>query len=144
MKPAESEIVLRQRLGPMVEPVSARRALTLMSAFYEEQRAEDVSLDEDGDMLLFEWGVYHFTGSASFELGITRQFVVTGEDEPYQLHLTLHFTPNDSLRSLKDGSGWCHSPAELPAFRKFVETSAAFRAVADEKPSRVALYFGQC
>ena len=144
MKPSHSETALRKRLGKPIEGVTPRRALEAMFAFYAEQRAADVAIEDDGDMLLYEWGVYSLTGPESFLLGITRQFILTGEDEPYQLQLMLHFTPTDSLRLLKDGNRWCHSPDELPAFRQFVESSAPFKAVADAKPSRVELYFEQC
>jgi hypothetical protein len=144
VKPSQSETAFKTRLGEPVEGVTPRRALEAMFAFYAGQRAEDVAIDEDGDMLLYEWGVYSFTGPESFQLGITRQFIVTDEDEPYQLHLTLHFTPTDALRLLKDGNKWCHSPDELPGFGHFVESSAPFNAVADAKPSRVELYFERC
>ena len=144
MKHSNSEDALKKRLGQPVDAITPCYALDTMFAFYAEQRADDVAIDEDGDMLLYEWGVYGFTGPESFQLGITRQFIVTGEDEPYQLHLTLHFAPTDALRQLKSDSEWCHSPDELPAFRQSVESSAPFRAVADAKSSRVELRFEQC
>ena len=144
MKPKQSKTAFRKRLGEPVEGVTPRRALETMLAFYAAQRVEDVVIDEDGDMLLYEWGVYSFTEPESFQLGITRQFIVTDEDEPYQLHLTLHFAPTDVLQQLRSGSEWCHSPDELSAFSQFVESSAPFKTLADTKPSRVELYFEQC
>jgi hypothetical protein len=144
VKPSQSETAFRKRLGGPIEGVTPRRVLEAMFAFYAEQRAEDVDIDEDGDMLLYEWGVYRFTGPESFQIGIVRQFCVIDEDEPYQLHMTLLFAPPDAYRQLEDGNKWCHSPEELPAFREFVESSAAFKAVADTNPSRVELYFEQC
>ena len=144
MKPADSEDVLKQRLGQPVDTITARHAVDAMFAFYAEQRADDVVIEEDGDMLLYEWGIYSFSGPESFQFDITRQFIVTGEDEPYQLHLTLHFVPTDALRQIKNGNEWCHSPDELPAFRQSVESSAAFGTLADAKPSRLELYFHQC
>lgn len=144
MRPDESEGALTKRLGRPLEALTARRALRAMLGFYVGQRAEDVDVDEDGDMLLFEWGVYGFTGPESFQFTLTRQFIVTGEDEPYQLHLTLHFDPDDALRAIPGGSRWCRSPGESSAFGQFVESSAPFNAVADAEPSRVELYFEQC
>lgn len=144
MKSSDSEDVLKKRLGQPVDTITPRHAVNAMFEFYAEQRADDVVIDEDGDMLLYEWGVYGFTGPESFQFDITRQFIVTGEDEPYQLHLTLHFAPTDALRQFKNGNEWCHSPDGLPAFRQFVESSAPFGALADAKPSRVELYFDHC
>ena len=93
MKSAESEKALKMRLNRPLESLTARSALGAMFAFYTEQSADDVALDEDGDMLVYEWGVYSFTGPETFQLSITRQFITTDDDEPYQLRLTLHFTP---------------------------------------------------
>jgi len=149
MKPSESQDELKKRLGPSIDAITPRRALDAMSAFYAEQRADDVAIDQDGDMLLYQWGVYSFTKPESFRLGITRQFIVTDEDEPYQdepyqLHLTLHFDPTPALRQLERGSEWCRTPEELADFRRIVESSAPFKALADTKPSRVDLRFEQC
>lgn len=144
MKPSQAESVFRTRLGEIDEDITPRRAMDAMLAFYSQQRADNVVIEDDGDMLLYEWGLFSFSGPESFQLGLTRQFIETDEDEPYQLRLTLHFVPTDSLRRLKGGSNWCHSPEELPAFRQFVEDSEAFRAIADSKPSRVEVCFDRC
>ena len=143
MKPSESEEALRKRVGPDIDASTPRRAFEAMFAFYVDKRVEDVDIDSDGDMLLYQWGVYSFTGPASFQLDLTRQFCIEDEDEPYQLSLTLHFAPSDSLRQLGDGNKWCDSPRALPEFRQFVESSAAFKALADAHPSRVDLDFEQ-
>jgi hypothetical protein len=144
MKPSQSENVLRERLGQPLESVTARRALGAILAFYAEERAENVAIDEGGDMLLCEWGVYCFTSPESFQFGITRQFFVRDEDEPFQLHVILHFPPTESLQQLGGGNKWCHSPKKSPEFANWVESSAAFRAVADSRPTRVELFFEQC
>jgi hypothetical protein len=144
MMPSQSENAFRERLGQPLEAITARRALGAMLAFYAEERAEDVAIDEDGDMLLCEWGVYCFTSPESFQFGITRQFFVRDEDEPFQLKLILHFPPVESLRQLGEGNKWCHSPKKAPAFGNWAESSAAFSAIADARPSRVELFFEQC
>lgn len=92
-----------------------------MLAFYGEQRFDDVEINEDGDMLLYEWGICN---SRQFSLSVTRQFIITDEDEPYQLHLRQYFPLTDALRQLNGGNEWCHSPDELPVFRQSIESSA--------------------
>ena len=144
MKPSQSENVLKNRLGQPIERITPRQGFAAMFAFYAEQRAQDVDADQAGDMLLFQWGVYSFSGPDSFQLDITRQFSITGEDEPYQLSLTFHFAPTESLRRIEDGNRWCNSPNELAELKRFVESSAAFKAVADVKPLRVEMDFCQC
>jgi hypothetical protein len=46
-----------RRAGDMDVPRNARVGIQKMAAFYTEVRADDVDLEADGDMLLFQWGV---------------------------------------------------------------------------------------
>lgn len=144
MNPSQSESEFRKRLGQSVEETTPRQGFETMFAFYADQRAKKVKVEESGDMLLFEWGVYSFTGPESFQLGLTRQFMVSGEDEPCQLHLTFHFEPTDALRTLGEDNKWCESPAELPAFKECVAASSPFQLLADSKAPRAELYFDLC
>src|SRR4051794_25507874 len=100
MKPTESEGELRKRIGRTPEQLTPREAFKAMCDFYANQRADGANPDEDGDMLLYQWGVYSFSKPETFRAGITRQFIVEGEDEPYQLHLTYHYKPTDALRNV--------------------------------------------
>jgi hypothetical protein len=143
MKPAESENELRKRLGQAPEQLTPREAFKVMCDFYANERADGANLDEDGDMLLYQWGVYSFSKPESFRIGITRQFMVHGEDEPYQLHLTYHYKPSDALHNVGASNQWCPSPGDLSQFRQFIDNSAAFKAVADTKADRVELHYGQ-
>jgi hypothetical protein len=143
MKPEESEAVLRKRVGKPVEQLTPREAIAAMCDFYADERADGADLDEDGDMLLYQWGIYSFGKPEAFQIDITRQFMVADEDEPYQLHWTCFFKPTDALRKINSSNQWCSSPDELPQFRKFVEASDAFKAVGDSKPDRVEVGFGQ-
>ena len=133
----------RNRPRPLAD-LTARDGVAAMLAFYAQQRADDVDPDADGDMLLYQWGVYPTAGGKTFQLDLTRQFITPDEDEPYQLSLTFHFAPADDLRRVQSGNRWCTSPQELDAFRQFVESSPAFTAVADARPARVDLAFSQC
>lgn len=146
MKSSQAERAFRKRLGRVLESVTPRQVFEAMFAFYAEQRAEDVSIENDGDMLLYEWGVYRFSGPEMFQLSITRQFVVTDDDgdEPYQLRLTMHFEPTQALRQLGRGDKWCHSPDELQAIKQFAESSTPFRMLAATQPAHLELYFEQC
>ena len=143
MKPEESEGELRKRLGRVPEQLTPREAFKVMCDFYASERAEGAKLDDDGDMLLYQWGVYSFSKPESFRLGITRQFKVHGQNQPYQLHLTYHFKPTDALRTIGASNEWCPSPTDLPDFQRFIDSSPAFKAVADTKPDRVELHFEQ-
>ncbi len=144
MTPAESKSELIRRIGIPLEQLNARQGMDLMLAFYEQLRAECSPLNEDGDMLLFQWGTYNFSGSPIFQLDITRQCMVPNEDEPHQLSLTFYYNTTEVTESLKSGNKWCYRPDKLREFRQFIDDSAAFSAYADSKPSLVELDFSQC
>ena len=112
-----------------------------MLSFFQDERADGCEINEDGDMLLYQWGCYVWGNGESFELNITRQFMVAaGEDEDIrQLSLTFKLKPAESLRKLADGNRWCRSPDEITEFRSFIESSGAFKAVSKAKPVEVTL-----
>jgi hypothetical protein len=141
---AKAESQFRGFAGTPVERMTARRGIAAMLEFYAQHRAESSSIDKDGDTLLFQWGTNGFAAPATFQLNITRQFIVPNEDEPYQLLLTFHFDHSNKLDELGSGNKWCNSPSRVDAFRRLIETSAAFAVVADAKPSRVDLFYEQC
>jgi hypothetical protein len=148
MKPKQSQKALTKRIesaGKALKSLTAAEGVGAMLVFYAEERAEGCRLDEDGDMLLFQWGTYDFGRSGeTFQLDITRQFILPRRDEPYQLSLTFHFPATPKLARLKSGSRWCESPDELEGFRKWVLASPAYRAVAEEAAKKVELDFEQC
>jgi|tagenome__1003787_1003787.scaffolds.fasta_scaffold19409635_2 hypothetical protein len=141
MKPAESESELRKRLGGAPEQLTPRETFKIMCDFYANERADGAKLDEDGDMLLYQWGVYNFSTPETFRLGLTRQFMAHGEDKPSQLHLTFHYNPSDELRNVGSSNLWCRSPGDLPKFQQYIDSSPAFQAVADTKADRVELVY---
>jgi hypothetical protein len=108
------------------EDTRARKAplagFARMMRFYRDIRADDVRLEADGDMLLFQWGTYDWGRGPHFEVDLTRQLIRDkGEDDDiWQLHLTYRFRPSDVLRALGEGNRWCSLPTDLPAFEDFV------------------------
>ncbi len=144
MQPSESQARLEQIIadsGSTLSALSAAEAIRFMLTFYRDLRADDCPLEEDGDMLLFQWGAYNWSKGGSYEYDITRQFTVSdseGDDGMSQLSLTVHFAVTDALRALK-GDRWCSSPAEVNEFEQFIRSNAATEAVATLKPVKVTL-----
>ena len=95
----------------------------------------------DGDMLLFQYGVYDWGQGPFFQVDLTRQFVVDddGEDEISQLHCTTYFAATDALRAIPALTAWCQSPADLPAFRQCIVESDGYRAALGERAARRAI-----
>jgi hypothetical protein len=139
MKAADSETVLQKRIGGSLEQLTARKGIAAMCSFYADERADGAAIENDRDMLLYQWGIDTFNAPEWFQVSITRQINVLGESQPYQLALIFSYQPTDSLRKIDAGNQWCRSPADLPAFRKFVDSSSAFKTVADTKADQVEL-----
>ena len=124
------------------------QGIRLMLDFYRDIRADGCELDADGDMLLFQWGTYDFTGERSFQFDITRQFTIAEpEDEDddsamSQRSFTFHFAPSPQLDALKNGNRWCMSPDELEDFEPFITDSDAHLAIASARAAKVTLEYG--
>lgn len=126
-----------QRVDYQVSPDAAFRA---MLAFYCEERASGGNVDEDADMLLFQWGIYDWGNGEHLEIDITRQVMIPGKEDDdaiWQLHLTYRCTPTASDRDLGSGNEWCNSPAELEQFSRLVTTSGAFSCLEPKRSDAV-------
>src|SRR5262245_18431850 len=80
-----------------------------MCDWYRTNRVDDVSLDSDGDMLLFDWGTYSWNNDR-FSYDFTRQLIVDGDsddDELWQLSLTLLFDAEPPAQMRDQAGGSC-------------------------------------
>jgi len=134
-----------------LDTLNAAGALKLMTDFYREQRASDCDLSTDGDMLLFEWGIYPW-GGESFRVKITRQLIRRGgdddDDDIFQLTLCVHYPPDDEAREAANAARasrisnrWCSSPDELPEFLHFASKSPALALASHRTPFKVTLEY---
>ncbi len=139
IKVTETQSVLQSSLGKSASELTARDGIAAMCDFYTDMRVDGAAIENDRDMLLCQWGVDTFNAPDTFQLNVTRQLNIAGESQPYQLALIFNYPAVDTLKQIDFGNQWCRSPGDLPAFRQFVESSAAFKAVADVKPARVDL-----
>ncbi|SRR6266511_1878011 len=136
---------------------SKARSATLLDAssaveyaidFYINVRADDVDVDDDGDMLLFQWGTYDWGNGPAFEYDITRQLVTetSGSEDAdnafWQLSLTLQYEPNDETQALGSGEKWCSGLAEIDELREVIETAPATLYARRSIPRTVKLHSG--
>jgi hypothetical protein len=142
--------------GHSASALTVSEGVEAMLAFYAAERCDGCVLEEDGDMLLFQWGTYNWGDSTHFELNITRQLMPGGdggdggdgdgdEDEDddegiLQLSLTFRFPAAAELQALGSGNEWCDTPSGLPAFRACIDACPAFERVGNLAPSEVALH----
>jgi len=131
--------------------LSVRDGFDAMLDFYRDMRADGCALENDADMLLFQWGTYSTFPRAggivaeAFDLNLTRQLILDerGEDDDiWQLALNFEFEPKDQLRALGRGDKWCHSLQELPPFRDYVLASAPYTVCAQLRIQRTTLEYG--
>ena len=148
MRPSQSQAEFLARIGKAgltLNALKTEAAVGLMASFYKDQRAEGCRLEQQGDMLLYQWGTYSFGPPETFQLDLTRQFVEeAGEEDPpmSQLSLTVHYLPTPELRALGTGNRWCEHPDLLPDFERFIQTSEAYRQSGARAPARVTLDWG--
>ena len=113
-----------------------------MAVFYLDVRVDKCTLDEDGDILVFQWGLNEQGPEPVFELEIARHFIEPGnedEDGMSEMSLTLHYAPIPGLRALKHGVLQCSSPTELMDFEKRILASPPYHAVAGLTPQKTTL-----
>jgi hypothetical protein len=146
MKPRAAKTRLLKRLeaaGLSLDTLTPSAGVEAMLTYYAEERAEGCPFEDDGDMLLFQWGTYDWGKGPGFKVDITRQLIRTDtkEKEIWQLRLVLGFDPAVGIAA-GERNRWCRSLDELAAFRKFIAKSAALKAVAQQSPASVELLYG--
>ena len=112
-----NDLEARARLifQPGLAAMTVREALALMVRFYEGERVEGVDIDNDGDMLLVQWGPY--AEHNGYTIDLVRQLIAAGQQdaEPTQLHLRCVITDED-VSDIAADNVWCDTPAVVPSF----------------------------
>ncbi len=143
IKVTETQSVLQDSLEKSASELTAREGIEAMYDFYTKIRVDGAAIENDRDMLLYQWGVDTFNAPNVFLFSIARQLNITGQSQPYQLTLAFYYPATRPLANIALGNQWCRSPGELSSFRQFVESSEAYQAIAESKPTHVALNFEQ-
>ncbi|WP_328399888.1 hypothetical protein [Nocardia sp. NBC_00403] len=128
--------------GRTLDNLDAATAIGSMTMFYAHHRVTDVDIDNDGDMLFFQWGTYG-SEQQEFVYDITRQ-VITGsgdDDSIRQLSLTLHYPTTATSHSLGNGSRWCPHPEQTETFLALIAHHPATTHVSSAHPYRTQVTF---
>ena len=128
--------------GGALPALTVRKGVAEMLSFYESVSPKGCT-NENGDMLLFQWGTYNWGDGTQFEIDITLQFIESAaedDDAISQLQLTFKFPPDKDTAALGDGNHWCNSQSETQQFRKFIFSNRAFLAKADWDPPGVSVH----
>ena len=146
MRPRAAKTRFLKRLedaGLSLATLTVAAGVEAMLSYFADERADGCDPDEDGDMLLFQWGTNDWGDGTAFEVNITRQLIATNDDddEPRQLSLTFQFDPAVAPKKLKNGNKWCEAPDQLASYRQFLSKSKALQAVERESPTSIKLRY---
>lgn len=142
----DAESPFRRLSTQAIETLPPAQSFALMLDFYETVRAQDAAPPaEDGDMLLFQWGIHDWGNGEQFELNLSRQIIYPdGDDQDiYQLGLSYFFQPDNALKALGSGNFWCHSPSGTDEARTRILTSPALTQCDGRKAVSVSLEWQQ-
>ncbi len=113
-----------------------RKVAKLVDAF---ENMCKISTDSEEEMLLFETGIFDFTGEGMFYFSLVRQFP-NGEGEYFQLHLDVMYQPD------QENSRFCESiwDEDLEEnFFDFVRNSEAYQLLRDRSAKKVHVYLDE-
>ena len=130
---------IRER-GLSIDDLALEEGIVQMLTFYQEVRVNGCRLEAEGDMLLYQWGRKRLDYEPVFVVDITRQLKPSNVDEPCQLSLRFCFATED-LDAMGEGNEWCGEPADLDAFKRFIDESEAFEEARQLEPAAVELMF---
>ncbi len=138
---ARFEALLSQRENPKCPDA----IISCMLDFYRSERAEDCRIEDDGEMLLYQWGIHDWGQGRWFDLNITGQFIPRYVEDPeiFQLSVSAKYVPTPDLEALGWGNKWCGSPDEFSQFAEFVRTSAAYTRLAQTFCAKVEITYFQ-
>lgn len=145
----EAESAFRRLSATAIETLPMAEAFLLLITFFETDPADGAKPDEeDGDMMLYQWGTYGRRSGLGpgFEINLTRQVIYPdrADQEIWQLGLTYGFEPSPTFAALKSGEEWCHSKEEALAFRQMILASPALIACQNSEPLRVQIGWQRC
>jgi len=120
--------------------------IELMLQFYLDERVSHCLLDEDGDLLLFQWGSYDWGQGEHFELNISRQLMTAagdGIEQMRQLSLTFRYPPSPQWKTVGEGNLWCDTPEDVQAFARSIQNCRAMKLATQQQPAAVDLTFDE-
>lgn len=128
MEVDQAENRLRQLLSVSSFDFDAPNPMLGWQVFKDFVQEPVVTFD---DGVLFQAGVYEFTGSEQFHFDFTRQFSIHDAKDEYdhmeQLSLLFLCDPNEKLRQIKTNR-WAYDFPSLEAFFAEVESMDAFQS----------------
>ncbi|RDI41083.1 hypothetical protein [Falsibacillus pallidus] len=108
---------------------------------FKDFSMETVEGEEDKE-ILFQCGVYDFTGEELFHFDLVRQFTVYEEDDyshMEQLHCEFLFKPTSELKKLNVDE-WSMDYDDIENFFNHIESTNEFKIPLSLKPIKLEIY----
>lgn len=134
MLPSDSVQVFKREYLPSddIETRSIRSLLESVFAFYRNEIASGLA-EAEGDMLLFQFGIYDWGSGPFFEVNMIRQYVELEQNDDEnvysQFSLTRYYAPDDKLAGFRPENRWCSDISELGGFAAWVEAHPVLDAL---------------
>lgn len=130
-------VILGRRLaGSLREKIPDTAALPEILTYFEEMcRIPVENAEIDDDLLLYETGVFGFSGSDEIHFSLTRQFS-DGEGEYVQVRVDARYPDREDSIQLQD-TLWSDWADDKESFFDYIRRSAAYTALADTQPMAV-------
>ena len=130
-------VLLGRRLaGSLREKIPDTAALPEILTYFEEMcRIPVENAEIDDDLLLYETGVFGFSGSDEIHFSLTRQFS-DGEGEYVQVRVDARYPDREDSIQLQD-TLWSDWVDDKESFFDYIRRSVAYTALADTPPMAV-------
>lgn len=146
IEPKESKSYFLKQLkhsGIDFDTMSTKQLIEQGIRFFQNTRINGVHLNEDGDMLLLQWGIYGLEGTKQFQFDITRQFIesVNNEDSQMsQFHLTF-FYPAMHFLDVENDNEWFDHPNLSLKIQSFIENLPFYPKMLEINPVNREMIF---
>jgi hypothetical protein len=106
-----------------------KSALDSVASFYRIARFENCDVDNDGDMLLFQWGVNDWGDGEFFDVDFTRQLIDGSNDENLitQVSFRFRYPATDQFRAIEPSNVWCEHIDMINRFSDDILASRSFQ-----------------
>lgn len=134
------EIKLEIEKSKFKSDLDIKQLIKLVLHLYKTCRVDNTDLEEEGDMLIFQWGSHHLNENDYFTIDITRQIIYkSDEDIMQQLEVIFKYPANLFTPTFSADNQWCAAPNEVNDFEGFIEQNNAFKWAIKNKPLAVGI-----
>ena len=116
----------------------------LFVGYYLDVQFDNLDLENDGDLLLYQYGTYDWGSDMFFTIDFVRQFCVMpdGELDPdiFQQHITFYFDPH-AFENIQSFNVWSSKCSDVTEFELIIVTSTGFSAAASTESLKQEMFF---